>query len=57
MMKSGMSYEGAVENARSAGILEHDPSLDLEGWDTAFKVLIIPNRINEGKAVEGGDDV
>ena len=41
MMESGMSYEGAVENARSAGILEHDPSLDLEGWDTAFKVLIL----------------
>jgi homoserine dehydrogenase len=25
----------------SAGILEHDPSLDLEGWDTDFKVLIL----------------
>ncbi len=40
-MESGMSYQAAVENARSAGILESDPSLDLEGWDTAFKVLIL----------------
>lgn len=40
-MESGMPYEAAVENARSAGILEPDPSLDLEGWDTAFKVLIL----------------
>ena len=40
-MEAGMSYEAAVENARSAGILEPDPSLDLEGWDTAFKVLIL----------------
>ena len=40
-MEAGMSYDEAVEDARSAGILEPDPSLDIEGWDTAFKVLIL----------------
>jgi homoserine dehydrogenase len=40
-MESGVSYEDALEGARRAGILETDPRLDLEGWDTAYKVLIL----------------
>jgi len=58
-MESGVSYQGAVENARRAGILEPDPRLDLEGWDTAFKVLILarsfwsPTLPLEAARVEG----
>jgi homoserine dehydrogenase len=40
-MEAGVSYEKAVENAREAGVLETDPRLDLEGWDSAYKVLIL----------------
>jgi homoserine dehydrogenase len=40
-MESGVRYGDALENARRAGILETDPRLDLEGWDTAYKVLIL----------------
>jgi homoserine dehydrogenase len=40
-MEDGVSYVDAVEGARRAGVLETDPRLDLEGWDTAFKVLIL----------------
>jgi homoserine dehydrogenase len=40
-MEDGISYEEALEGARQAGVLEADPRLDLEGWDTAFKVLIL----------------
>ena len=40
-MESGVSYEDAMEDAERAGILEADPRLDVEGWDTAFKVLIL----------------
>ena len=40
-MEAGASREQAVESARKAGVLESDPRLDLEGWDTLFKVLIL----------------
>jgi homoserine dehydrogenase len=40
-MESGVSYDDAFENARQAGVLEADPRLDIEGWDTAYKVLIL----------------
>jgi homoserine dehydrogenase len=40
-MESGVTYDDALENARRAGVLETDPRLDLEGWDTVYKVLIL----------------
>ncbi len=40
-MEAGVSYEDALEGARRAGVLEADPRLDLEGWDTAYKALIL----------------
>lgn len=58
-MESGASYVEAVEEARSAGVLEADPRLDLEGWDAAFKVLILaralwsPEASLEGAKIEG----
>jgi homoserine dehydrogenase len=40
-MEAGVSYEDAMKDAERAGVLEPDPRLDVEGWDTAFKVLIL----------------
>lgn len=40
-MEEGASHQEAMADAERAGILEADPRLDLEGWDTAFKTLIL----------------
>jgi homoserine dehydrogenase len=42
-MKEGINYRQSLEEARSKGIAEPDPSFDVEGWDTASKILIISN--------------
>jgi homoserine dehydrogenase len=40
-LESGRSLEEAVEAARRAGTIEEDPRLDLDGWDAAYKLLIL----------------
>lgn len=42
-IKEGASYVGALKEAQAKGIAETDPSLDVSGWDTASKILIISN--------------
>ncbi len=42
-MGSGRSYAGALAEAQRRGIAEADPALDVEGWDTANKLVIIAN--------------
>ncbi len=44
-MARGGSYEEALRQAQLDGIAEADPSLDVEGWDTANKLVIIANSI------------
>ena len=44
-MTAGESYAGALAEAQRRGIAEADPSLDVEGWDTANKLVIIANAI------------
>jgi homoserine dehydrogenase len=39
------SYEAALRRAQIDGIAEADPSLDVEGWDTANKLVIIANSV------------
>jgi homoserine dehydrogenase len=39
------SYQDALHQAQLDGIAEADPSLDVEGWDTANKLVIIANSI------------
>ena len=46
-MENGMFYEEALKEAQSAGIAEPNPSMDVDGWDTAVKLLIL------GKVVMG----
>lgn len=42
-MAGGRPYAAALAEAQARGIAEADPSLDVEGWDTANKLVIIAN--------------
>lgn len=42
-MATGRSYADALAEAQRRGIAETDPSLDVEGWDTANKLTILAN--------------
>ncbi len=44
-MAAGESYALALAEAQRRGIAETDPTLDVEGWDTANKLVIIANAI------------
>lgn len=44
-MTEDVTYTDALAEAKMRGIAEADPSLDVEGWDTANKLLIIANTI------------
>ncbi|WP_271007824.1 hypothetical protein [Paucibacter sp. B51] len=44
-MRDGKSFAAALDEAQRRGIAEADPSLDIGGWDTANKLLIILNSV------------
>jgi homoserine dehydrogenase len=44
-MGEGTTYEKALEDAQAKGIAEHDPALDVGGWDTAAKILLVGNSV------------
>jgi len=44
-LESGISLEDSISRARLAGTIEEDPRLDLEGWDAAYKLLILARAI------------
>ena len=39
------SFEEALASAQADGIAEPDPSLDVQGWDTASKILILAKSL------------
>ncbi len=41
IFNEGMSHHDALELARKEGFLESNPTLDLDGWDSLFKLVII----------------
>ncbi len=43
MEAEGKSFNEALEDAKKLGYAEADPTLDVEGWDTACKTVIIAN--------------
>jgi len=43
MENHGISYQEALKMAQREGIAESNPALDVEGWDTAAKLLILTN--------------
>ena len=44
-MAGGRGYAEALRQAQIEGVAEADPSLDVEGWDTANKLVIITNSV------------
>ncbi len=44
-MAEGQSYEQALKHAQGIGMTEADPSLDVDGWDAANKLVIIANAV------------
>lgn len=44
-MEAGISLEKSIERARIAGTIEEDPRLDVEGWDAAYKLLILARAL------------
>jgi homoserine dehydrogenase len=44
-MGEGVEYEAALREAQAKGIAEPDPSLDVGGWDTACKLVLIVNAV------------
>lgn len=44
-MGKGRSYSEALQEARARGVAEADPASDVEGWDTAVKLLLIANAV------------
>ncbi len=45
MANEHLSYDAAVKGAQAAGIAEADPTLDVDGWDAANKLVIIANSV------------
>ncbi len=45
MADAGLSYEQALAEAQAAGHAETDPSLDVEGWDAAVKLVILAQSV------------
>jgi len=45
MQHHSRSFSEALDEARAQGIAEPNPTLDLEGWDTASKILILAKTL------------
>ena len=41
MLEEGMAFNEALKEAQEKGYAEADPSLDIDGWDTAHKIAIL----------------
>lgn len=63
MEEKMVSYEEALRTAQVLGIAETDPTLDVEGFDTATKILILSNVIMKSNkkieeiSIEGITDI
>jgi len=44
-MAQGQTYDEALKHAQEIGMAEADPSLDVDGWDAANKLVIIANAV------------
>ncbi|HZQ05238.1 MAG TPA: homoserine dehydrogenase [Anaerolineae bacterium] len=42
-MERGESYDSALKHMQELGIAEADPTLDVDGWDAANKLVIVAN--------------
>jgi homoserine dehydrogenase len=46
-LADGLSWADALDEARAEGVLEADPSFDLDGWDAAAKLVLLVNAVME----------
>lgn len=53
MQENGVSFKEALAQAQADGIAEPDPRLDVEGWDTACKILILAKASMNADGVLG----
>lgn len=44
-MAGGFDFKTALREAQEKGIAETDPSQDVDGWDTAYKILLLTNAL------------
>jgi len=47
MHAAGIDYQAGLKEAQQQGIAEPDPTLDVEGYDTAAKITILANAVLE----------
>jgi homoserine dehydrogenase len=45
MARDGLSYDEALADAQAAGHAEADPTLDVDGWDAANKLVILARSV------------
>jgi homoserine dehydrogenase len=50
MQERGLAFDQALLKAQADGVAEPDPSLDIEGWDSAAKILILAKSLMQGRA-------
>ncbi|MHB1907692.1 MAG: hypothetical protein ACYCQJ_02330 [Nitrososphaerales archaeon] len=50
-----LSIEEAISHASKEGVLERDPSIDLDGWDAAAKTAILSNCVFKEKQITIND--
>ena len=48
LMEAGYALEDGIRAAQDVGIAETDPALDVEGWDSAAKIIILANTVMGG---------
>jgi len=44
-MEEGETFDAALKAMQAAGIAEADPSHDVDGWDSAIKIVILANTL------------
>lgn len=45
MLEDDLSFAEALAGAQEAGVAEADPTLDIDGWDAANKLVIVANSV------------
>jgi homoserine dehydrogenase len=53
MARDGLSYDEALADAQAAGHAEADPTLDVDGWDAASKLVILARSVLDYPATLG----
>jgi|LSQX01.2.fsa_nt_gb homoserine dehydrogenase len=55
-LEEGLSYDEALEEGRKLGIVEADPSLDIDGYDPTAKIIAMANALMDADLTPDGVD-